>query len=180
MPETLASVLESLRGAGWLLLILLALAVGIFHSIFYLRYYLKLCARMSVKLDTSLTTPSDIGLQVQKARLTRLEVVDRRLPFLYVLINAAPLTGLLGTVAGMLTTFRSLSITSSRPPIDLISQGISQALITTQAGLIIAIPAYMAAAALKKQRDQLENSWACAESILCQRALRNQPGGSAS
>ena len=179
MPEAIASVLESLRGAGWLLLVLLALAIGIFHTIFYLRQYLKRCAQMPADLGVQLTTPSEVGLQLQEAWLTRLEVVDRRLPFLYVLINAAPLTGLLGTVAGMLTTFRGLGMASSQPPIDLISQGISQALVTTQAGLIIAIPAYIAAAALRKQRDQLENSWACAESHLCQRALTETPQRSA-
>jgi len=73
--------------------------------------------------------------------LDQLAWVERRLPFLAVLIGAAPLLGLGGTVSGMLTTFSALSAASQAQPIDRISIGISEALVTTQAGLVIAIPA---------------------------------------
>jgi biopolymer transport protein ExbB len=60
--------------------------------------------------------------------------------FLFILASSAPLIGLLGTVAGMLRTFDGLSMQDSYK-MDLVAGGISQALVTTQAGLLIAIPA---------------------------------------
>ena len=66
--------------------------------------------------------------------------LNRRLRFLFVLASSAPLIGLLGTVAGMLRTFDGLSMQDSYK-MDLVAGGISQALVTTQAGLLIAIPA---------------------------------------
>ncbi len=83
--------------------------------------------------------------------LDRLAWVERRLPFIGVLAGAAPLAGLLGTVSGMLVTFSGLASSSSAQPIDKISVGISEALITTQAGLLIAIPAAFMLALLRKQ-----------------------------
>ena len=66
--------------------------------------------------------------------------LKRRLRFLFVLASSAPLIGLLGTVAGMLRTFAGLSMEEGYK-MDLVASGISQALVTTQAGLLIAIPA---------------------------------------
>jgi biopolymer transport protein ExbB len=83
--------------------------------------------------------------------LDRLAWVERRLPFIGVLAAAAPLAGLLGTVSGMLVTFSGLATSSVAQPIDKISVGISEALITTQAGLLIAIPAAFLLALLRKQ-----------------------------
>ena len=78
--------------------------------------------------------------------------VERRLPFLAILISSAPLLGLLGTVAGMLLTFSGMAA-GNQAPIDTISTGISKALITTQAGLVIAIPAAFLLALLKRQAE---------------------------
>ena len=66
--------------------------------------------------------------------------LKRRIRFLYVLVSASPLIGLLGTVIGMLQTFSGLSMQDGYK-IDLVAGGISQALVTTQAGLLVAIPA---------------------------------------
>ena len=83
--------------------------------------------------------------------LDRLAWVERRLPFIGVLAGAAPLAGLLGTVSGMLVTFSGLAASSAATPIDKISMGISEALITTQAGLLLAIPAAFLLAILRNQ-----------------------------
>ena len=62
--------------------------------------------------------------------------------------NVAPLLGLLGTVLGMIQAFEVLSSTaaeaSGASPPDMLASGISQALMTTAAGLSVAIPAYLA------------------------------------
>ncbi len=57
-----------------------------------------------------------------------------------VLLSALPLMGLLGTIAGLLTTFRTMSISGSLDQQMLLGSGIADALITTQLGLIMVIP----------------------------------------
>ncbi|MCD8482996.1 MAG: MotA/TolQ/ExbB proton channel family protein [Verrucomicrobia bacterium] len=72
------------------------------------------------------------------------------------LVTIAPLMGLLGTVMGMLTTFSGLAVSVGGKTVDQIAAGISEALITTQTGLIIAIPGYVMASMILKRRDQME------------------------
>jgi biopolymer transport protein ExbB len=64
---------------------------------------------------------------------------ERRLPFLAVIAAAAPLLGLLGTVVGMVKTFTLITVYGTGNAGKL-SSGISEALITTELGLIVAIP----------------------------------------
>lgn len=56
-----------------------------------------------------------------------------------VMAKAAPLWGLLGTVTGMVRTFDVITLYGNQNPV-LMADGISEALITTQSGLIIAFP----------------------------------------
>lgn len=58
------------------------------------------------------------------------------------MIAAAPLLGLLGTVAGMIRTFESLASRGARS-VEGLASGISEALLNTEAGLAVAIPAVM-------------------------------------
>lgn len=90
--------------------------------------------------------------------LDELAWVSRRLPVLAVMTGAAPLLGLLGTVAGMLITFSGLAGAGGGTAVDTVSAGISKALVTTQAGLVVAIPAAFMLALLRRwtQRTQWE------------------------
>jgi biopolymer transport protein ExbB len=65
---------------------------------------------------------------------------QRRLPLLAVIVTAAPLLGLLGTVTGMVKTFTLITVYGTGNAARL-SSGISEALVTTELGLIVAIPA---------------------------------------
>lgn len=65
--------------------------------------------------------------------------MERFVPTILVLAAAAPLLGLLGTVEGMIETFRVISASGTSEAKSL-STGISQALITTQTGLVVAVP----------------------------------------
>lgn len=60
-----------------------------------------------------------------------------------ILLSALPLLGLLGTIAGLLDTFRSMSVAGGLDQQTLLSSGIADALITTQLGLIMVIPGLM-------------------------------------
>lgn len=68
--------------------------------------------------------------------------LERFLPFLAITAAAAPLLGLLGTVVGMIKTFALITVFGTGDP-QALSAGISEALITTELGLIVAIPALL-------------------------------------
>jgi biopolymer transport protein ExbB len=57
-----------------------------------------------------------------------------------ILLSALPLLGLLGTVNGLLTTFRTLASSVVIDQLDFVSTGVADALVTTQLGMITAIP----------------------------------------
>jgi biopolymer transport protein ExbB len=65
--------------------------------------------------------------------------LQRGLPTVMILAAVTPLLGLLGTVTGMIETFQSITLFGTGDP-RLMSGGISQALVTTQLGLAVAIP----------------------------------------
>jgi len=67
------------------------------------------------------------------------QFVQSRLNFANALLVAAPLLGLLGTVVGMLDTFRGLSLQAGFETQQLVADGVRRALITTETGLLVAI-----------------------------------------
>lgn len=84
-------------------------------------------------------------------QLDKLAWVDRRIPVIGVMIGVCTLGGLLGTVSGMLATFENMASASQVDPMQKIASGISEALVTTQAGLLIALPAAFIFALLKSR-----------------------------
>jgi biopolymer transport protein ExbB len=76
--------------------------------------------------------------------------LERHLGTLAVLGGIAPLLGLLGTVTGMIYTFQLVTVFGSGDA-KLLSGGISEALITTKYGLVIAVPVLLAHAALVRR-----------------------------
>jgi biopolymer transport protein ExbB len=76
---------------------------------------------------------------LQEAILNQLPRVERGMAVLAVLGAVAPLLGLLGTVTGMIDTFRVITLYGTGDP-KLMSGGISEALVTTELGLAVAIP----------------------------------------
>ena len=67
-------------------------------------------------------------------------LLERNLSMLSTIASISPLLGLLGTVVGMIKVFSNIDINGSANT-DLLAAGISEALITTAFGLIIAVPA---------------------------------------
>lgn len=68
--------------------------------------------------------------------------MEKNVSYLSSIANVATLLGLLGTVIGMIFTFYTMMVTESSDPYTL-AGGISQALVTTAAGLITAVPAIL-------------------------------------
>lgn len=84
--------------------------------------------------------------QVLTARLQ----LNRMLPFIAICAAAAPLMGLLGTVTGIINTFKMITVFGSGD-VKSLSGGISEALITTKFGLIVAIPSLLLHAFLSRK-----------------------------
>jgi biopolymer transport protein ExbB len=68
--------------------------------------------------------------------------LERNLGFLGTMGNTAPLIGLLGTVWGIMRAFHDMARTGSAGP-SVVAAGIAEALLTTAAGLLVAVPAVM-------------------------------------
>ena len=85
----------------------------------------------------------EVELALQDASAHELSVLERGLPILATVAMIAPLLGFLGTVTGMINSFDALASVGLNNP-AAVARGISEALITTAAGLIIAIPVQMA------------------------------------
>src|SRR3954447_24096707 len=79
----------------------------------------------------------------------------RRIEYLNVIGNIAPMVGLLGTVTGMLLAFKEVADTEGNAGAAQLADGIYQALVTTVVGLIIAIPSLGAFALFRSRVDQL-------------------------
>jgi biopolymer transport protein ExbB len=90
-----------------------------------------------------------------------------------VMVNAiviiAPLTGLLGTVSGMIETFDSLAEMALFSQSGGIAGGISEALFTTQMGLAVAIPGHLVGQTLSRKQAVLETELEQLKDLLCAR-----------
>jgi biopolymer transport protein ExbB len=91
--------------------------------------------------------------------------LERFLGAIAVTATVSPLLGLLGTVSGMISTFNMMTLFGAGDP-SIVSGGISEALVTTELGLIVAIPALIMHALLsRKAGSYVESLEACAIAI---------------
>ena len=88
--------------------------------------------------------------------LTESPRLDRFSALILVLAAIAPLLGLLGTVTGMIATFDTITQFGTGNP-KLLSGGISEALITTELGLIVAIPSVLFGNLLKGWSESMKD-----------------------
>lgn len=100
-----------------------------------------LCYVSRFKLQTELkrVTPSLDRELIVAFRLKFKNLISNQLKYANVLIVAAPLMGLLGTVIGMLDTFKGIGASSTLDTTQAVADGVKVALITTQTGLMISI-----------------------------------------
>jgi biopolymer transport protein ExbB/TolQ len=80
-------------------------------------------------------------------------LLDKRVGYLSMLGNVATLTGLLGTITGMIKSFAAVSQANPADKAALLSAGISEAMNATAYGLIVAIPALIAFAILQNRAN---------------------------
>ena len=81
----------------------------------------------------------NLVLKLDEAILKEEPAINARIAFIKIISMVAPLLGLLGTVIGMIVTFQAITLFGTGDP-KTMAGGISQALITTVLGLVVAIP----------------------------------------
>ena len=94
---------------------------------------------LSVFNQNQAIDPESLELKIDEAILREVPKLEKFHSIIKVFAAVAPLLGLLGTVVGMIVTFQALTLFGTGDP-KLMAGGISQALVTTMLGLIVAIP----------------------------------------
>ena len=112
---------------------------------------------LNYSLGDNSGTYEEVKHSFDEARDAEINQIDKEFGVLKALIKAAPLLGLLGTVIGMVDSFSVFTLNFLNGP-DLIAHGISKALITTQIGLIIALPGLFGLQYLKSLRNKLDQT----------------------
>ncbi len=126
-------------------------------------------------IDTAVVRGLAIAQQVSLPLRPRLDVIFGELEaeiakysaVVRAIVISAPLLGLLGTVGGMIETFDSLGDMSLFSQSGGIAGGISQALITTQMGLAVAIPGLLVGRILDQRQEKFETELNKLKDILC-------------
>ncbi len=91
--------------------------------------------------------------EVERNANAEIETMSRHIRLLELTAMIAPLLGLLGTVLGMIQAFQELELAQGAANASVLAGGIWQALLTTAAGLVVAIPAAVAATLLTARID---------------------------
>jgi len=129
----------------------------------------QVIAKTSIMKDSTLATAVLAGAQAAKNLGGKEEIqgrmdevliaenaaLDKRTAFLAMLGNVATLTGLLGTITGMIKSFAAVSYANPAEKATLLSAGISEAMNATAYGLIVAIPALVAYAILVNRTNSI-------------------------
>ncbi|MBL4673587.1 MAG: MotA/TolQ/ExbB proton channel family protein [Arenicella sp.] len=89
--------------------------------------------------DNPTTDPESMELKLGEAMLKESPKLNAWVMFVKIIAVVAPLLGLLGTVTGMIQTFQAITLYGAGDP-QTMAGGISQALVTTVLGLVVAIP----------------------------------------
>lgn len=193
MTALTQEVLQIWSSGGWVMIPLFLLAILLYAQAFAILLFLRrarLDGSKAVHWREWVRDPSQADDQVREVidytqdgvqssdqvrnrfdeiRHQILAVVDRRRLFVAMLVAAAPLLGLLGTVLGMLQTFFGISTSGGTETAGVVAAGISEALVTTQTGLMVALPGLFLVMYIQRQRHILDANITRLESLTMSR-----------
>lgn len=116
-----------------------------------------------------------INIFFDELNQTEIAPMNRDLRVMQTCVSVAPLLGLLGTVTGMLATFAALATGSGGDKtMGMVASGISEALITTETGLLIALPGLIFQYKLAREHAQYKAFLAHLHTICSQRIYKKQ------
>lgn len=180
--EFLSELLEYLEDGGFVMWPLLFGIFALWYSLGYRFHRLKRGSKRSVRelirraqkskcstpkglIDTAVIEAVHIAEECKDKKLARRLLDDHMFEYeqaikhykvlIKTIVVIAPLVGLLGTVIGMIETFDSLGSMSLYSQSGGIAGGISQALFTTQFGLVVAVPGVVLGRLLDKKEHNL-------------------------
>lgn len=117
-----------------------------------------------------------VELKLSEAALKEMPGLTKGLLFIKVISVVAPLMGLLGTVTGMIQTFQVITLYGAGDP-KMMAGGISQALMTTVLGLVVAIPMVLIHTLVSGQSKRIVNIlYSQSAGIVAQHAERHGHG----
>lgn len=118
-------------------------------------------------------TLEDTAAFFEEIQATEIAPFERDLRVMKICVSAAPLLGLLGTVTGMLVTFSALATGSGGDKtMGMIAGGISEALITTETGLVIALPGLFFQYQLTRKYERYKAFLAHLETVCTQKQYK--------
>jgi biopolymer transport protein ExbB len=167
------TIIDTWQTGGWVMIPLAILAIISYTSCAYLLLTIKIKNIISASdKDISMwvkepnRSPKEVRYifeyiensknvddKCKEIELYMTEKINKHFTIMIVLISCAPLLGLLGTVSGMISTFKGISAGGSASTI--ISKGISECLIATQTGLIVAVPGMIASYWIRSRKNEL-------------------------
>jgi biopolymer transport protein ExbB len=174
---------------GWVMLPLFVLAVALYTQAYQLVMYVRRTelaagddlewwrwvrspdtaegrvAEIVRYTQSGVSSAKQIRNRFDEVRQAIVAPLDRRTRFVGSLVATAPLLGLLGTVLGMLQTFFGISTSGGTETAGVVASGISEALVTTQAGLTVALPGLFAVMVIQRRKHQIEAKIARLESL---------------
>jgi biopolymer transport protein ExbB len=185
----MTEILGIWKSGGWVMIALFALALLLYAQAFQLILYVRR-THLSAEGESSwfdwvrhpenaeprirqiieytqsgVTTAEQIRDRFDEIRASLIALIDRRTIFVGTLVAAAPLMGLLGTVLGMLQTFLGISTSGGAETAGVVAAGISEALVTTQTGLTVALPGLFIVMLIQRRRHELEAKISRLESL---------------
>ncbi len=125
---------------------------------------IKLCnaesnSALTRVLKAGLTRANRSALEIQnavdEATLETIPMLQKRTPYLAMWANVATLTGLLGTISGLVIAFKAVATAAPEEKQQMLAQGISVAMYTTAFGLVVAIPVMIAHSVISNRTVQL-------------------------
>ena len=117
---------------------------------------LALAIQMGAQVALDCGGREEIQGKMDEALLIETSALDKRTSFLVMLGNVGTLTGLLGTIVGMIKAFAAVTYANPAEKATLLSSGVSEAMNTTAYGLIMAIPALFMFAVLQDRANNLQ------------------------
>lgn len=119
------------------------------------------------------TSLKDTVTFFEELRIIEIAPLDRELRVMKICVSAAPLLGLLGTVTGMLATFAALASGSGGDKtMGLVAEGISEALVTTETGLVISLPGLFFQYQLARKHKRYKSFLAHLETVCTQKLYK--------
>lgn len=136
IAESLEKIWQIIYSGGPIMIALGLLAFMLYRNTVGLFLFMS---RLRIREAYTAYTTDNTRRSVEEFREHFKKLVKTQVTYANVLIAAAPLLGLLGTVMGMLDTFKGIGATATQDTTKAVADGVKVALITTETGLMIAI-----------------------------------------